>query len=50
MVLMVGTYNPKTYEVLPLIQGAKANFDRRANNSVIASLSNIFYENNMQNK
>jgi hypothetical protein len=47
---MVDTYEPKTYEVLPLIQEAKANFDRYVNDSVITSLVNIFIECNMQDK
>ncbi len=50
MVLMVGHYDPKTYEVLPLIQEAKDNFDSSANDSVITSLGNIFIEYNMQDK
>jgi hypothetical protein len=48
MVLMLCTYDPKTYEVLPLIQEAKANFDKSVNDSVITSLGNIFIECNMQ--
>ena len=50
MVLLLGSYNPKTYDVLPLIQEAKANFDTIANESIITSLGNIFIEYNMQDK
>jgi hypothetical protein len=43
---MVGNYDPKTYEVLPLIQEAKANFDRSVKDSVITSLGKVFIEYN----
>jgi hypothetical protein len=50
MVLMVGAFDHKTYEVLPLIQEAKAHFDNSVDDSVIKSLGNIFIEYNMQDK
>ena len=50
MVLMVDNYDPKTYEVLPLIHEAKAHFDRSVNDSDITRLGEIFIEYNMQDK
>lgn len=50
MVLMVDSYDPKTYDLLPLIQDAKANFDRVVNDPVITSLGKIFIEYKMQDK